>query len=437
VDREEWLFLLRGETGTTAGCSDELCPTWLQPKSNEWKLLQGLSKLSRFEGLIEDLNQEYWQDFFCSSYSHTLPGSWQERLGPYRSLLVLRSLRLDMVMDAVEDLIEDQLNFKREDRAEFSVENAYEESTTETPITCIFKGVVTPLDEVMTCAKRRNMLKRLWVFSLEQCKGPKILEAIKEAATWGKWVLLHNCHTNTPWINSALRMALNDVKTRQIHDSFRLWLTTESMPGPPPYLLADSVKIVVEPAKGVKCKMVQILKFEKADEFYHVNNNGAKHSEKLFQLALFHSVVQERANFGAIGWNVPVELDHTVFNLAKVELCKLNESSAVSMEKPLTLQDLNHYKSKEKAREKNRIICLQYMITKVVYGGYITDDRGENLMHELFQHGFTSSIFRTSVPENRHYVYLCSHLRQRRALVKQQVPWNELHEQKYDKSLSR
>lgn len=51
-------------------------------------------------------------------------------------------------MDAVEQLIIDQLNLTKEDLVEFSMENAYEESTTETPITCIFKGVVTPLDEV-------------------------------------------------------------------------------------------------------------------------------------------------------------------------------------------------------------------------------------------------------------------------------------------------
>lgn len=59
-------------------------------------------------------------------------------------------IELEQIMDAVEDLIKDQLNLGKEDLTELSVQNAYEDSTTETPITCIFKGVVTPLDEVYT-----------------------------------------------------------------------------------------------------------------------------------------------------------------------------------------------------------------------------------------------------------------------------------------------
>lgn len=78
-----------------------------------------------------------------------------------------------------------------------------------------------------------------------------------------------------------------------------------------------------------------------------------------------------------------MELDHTVFNLAKVELCKLNENPVASDSNgSSTLKVLN--------QKKNALICLQYMITKIVYGGYIIDNQDEHLIHELFRHCFSS-----------------------------------------------
>lgn len=79
-----------------------------------------------------------------------------------------------------------------------------------------------------------------------------------------------------------------------------------------------------------------------------------------------------------------MELDHTIFNLAKIELCKLNENPVVAdSNSSSTLKVIN--------QNKNALICLQYMITKVVYGGYITDNQDEHLIYELFRHCFCSS----------------------------------------------
>ncbi|OAE34257.1 hypothetical protein AXG93_4605s1210 [Marchantia polymorpha subsp. ruderalis] len=358
VEQEEWLFLLQGDTGTQSGCSDNPCPSWLEPTSKEWRQLSILSTFPRFEGLIEDLERKCWQEFFQSSQTCILPAPWPQRLGPFRSLLVLRCLRLDMVMDAVNQLVKSQLRLRKEDLAELSVEDACDESNPETPVTCIFQGVATPLDEIMTCAKRKNMLKRLRVFSLDQCQGPKLLDAVKEAATWG------------------------------------------------------NVKIVVEPPKGVKCKILKILRTQQADEIYfgkrtmRIDGHVVKHPRAFFQLALFHSLVQERASFGAIGWNIAMQLDHTVFNLAKAELEKLTEGPdgdiGAASKKGLRASE------KELAWERNKMDCLQHIITKVIYGGYVIDTWDEHSLNQLFKHCFSSNFntdFRSSMrlylPKNR------------------------------------
>lgn len=47
VEQEEWLFLLQGDTGTQSGCSDNPCPSWLEPTSKEWRQLSILSTFPR------------------------------------------------------------------------------------------------------------------------------------------------------------------------------------------------------------------------------------------------------------------------------------------------------------------------------------------------------------------------------------------------------
>ncbi|KAL3689255.1 hypothetical protein R1sor_015564 [Riccia sorocarpa] len=404
VEQEEWLFLLQGDTGTHSSSSDKPCPPWLDASCKEWRQLSALSCFPRFEGLIEDLDRPCWQDFFQSRQSCTLPEPWPEKLGPFRSLLVLRCLRLDMVMDAVAELVKSQLRLRKEHLAELSVEDACDESSPEIPVTCIFQGVATPLDEIMTCAKRKNMLKRLRVFSLDQCQGPKLSDAVKEAATWGKWVVLQNCHANVPWINTSLRVILEEVKQKPVHESFRLWLTMVPTSGRPPYLLSDSVKIVVEPPKGVKRKILQTLKTQQADEIYfgrrtmRIEEHVAKHPRALFQLALFHALVQERASFGVIGWNIAMQLDHTVFNLAKAELIKVLDGCDLDTNgAPLK-------KTNKGFLERNRMESLQHLITRVIYGGYVMDTWDEHSLNQLFEHCFMSNFSTKSGSSVRSYL---------------------------------
>ncbi|KAL2631405.1 hypothetical protein R1flu_016091 [Riccia fluitans] len=405
VEQEEWLFLLQGDTGIHSGSLDKPCPSWLDASSKEWRQLSALSCFPRFEGLIEDLERSCWQEFFQSSQSCTLPEPWPQKLGPFRSLLLLRCLRLDMVMGAITELVKSQLRLRKEYLAELSVEDACDESNPETPVTCIFQGVATPLDEIMTCAKRRNMLKRLRVFSLDQCQGPKLSDAVKEAATWGKWVVLQNCHANVPWINTSLRVVLEELKQKPVHESFRLWLTMVPTNGRPPYLLSDSVKIVVEPPKGVKRKILQTLKTQQADEIYFgkrtlkIDSHIVKHPRALFQLALFHALVQERAYFGAIGWNIAMQLDHTVFNLAKAELIKVLDGSDIDAN-----GGRKKANGKESFREKNRMDSLQHIITGVIYGGYVIDTWDEHSLNQLFEHCFKSNFSAQSGSPMRSYL---------------------------------
>ncbi|KAG8041975.1 hypothetical protein G9C98_007279 [Cotesia typhae] len=50
---------------------------------------------------------------------------------------------------------------------------------------------------------------------------------ISEAMTDGGWVLLQNVHLSLPFCNEAMDTL---VETDNVHDSFRLWMTTEVHP---------------------------------------------------------------------------------------------------------------------------------------------------------------------------------------------------------------
>ena len=99
------------------------------------------------------------------------------------------------------------------------------------------------------------------------------------------------------WLPS-LEKELNGLEP---HNSFRLWLTTESHPKFPPILLQSSLKITYEAPPGIKRNLQRT--YESWSQEYIEQGHSVVRSQALFALAWFHAIVQERRMLIPQGWS--------------------------------------------------------------------------------------------------------------------------------------
>jgi dynein heavy chain len=277
--------------------------------------------------------------------------------GPFLRLLVVRMLREDRTLIAVNEFIRamdvvDASGIKLAamgpryvEPVADTVDRLSQEINALSPVIFLLSAGADPTESVETLARKKKT--EILCVSMGEGQERVASSAIATATINGSWVLLQNCHLGLAFMESMEELF---VKIREsCSPQFRLFITTEPHSRFPIGLLQMSTKVTNEPPKGLRAGLLRsysvMIDRDKLERLETV------HWRKLlYTLCFLHSIVQERRKFGPLGWCVPYE-----YNDGDLNAC------TTFLEKHLYNGQLSWP-------------TLQYMVGEVQYGGKITDD---------------------------------------------------------------
>ncbi|EPY29498.1 dynein heavy chain [Strigomonas culicis] len=334
---------------------------WL-PEPN-WRMLHRatsqLEQLSDLARIVKE-NEMFFRDYYESTnpLSMELPAPL-DRLSPFEMLLIVRCFRTDNIVPAITGYVRDTLGEFFVVAPLYALDKVVDELETDpsVPIILVLSPGADPNAELDRLADQRGMAaNHLYKLSLGQGQDVPARELIKNGTQEGNWVFLQNCHLYADFMPSLSRIIedYSDATARDnLNRKYRLWLTSLPSDIFPIVILQNGVKLVQEPPKGLKSNLLQSLLSDPIcdESFFNSSNKPEIWRKMLFGLCFFHAVVQERRQFGPLGWNRPYEFNDTDRRISVRQLNMfLNENDVIPYD------------------------ALLYLVGECNYGGRVTDD---------------------------------------------------------------
>ncbi|XP_026320150.1 dynein heavy chain 8, axonemal [Hyposmocoma kahamanoa] len=378
IDLEkEYITFEEFQTFIKGGAALDLnaCPPkpykWITDMS--WLNLVQLSSLRQYTNIIDQVtnNEKGWKNWFDKEApeDEPLPDGYHN-LDVFRKLLVVRAWCPDRTLAQSLKYVIQSMGARYSEAVIVNYEQMVLESRPLVPLIGFLAMGSDPTPSIEITAKRMECVCS--AISMGQGQEVHARKLISRALSEGLWVLLQNCHLGLEYMVEIMEQFSDLEKTpEQVHETFRLWITTEVHPKFPITLLQMSIKYTCEPPSGIKAGLMRT--YDSMSQDFLDYSDSPFYLPLIFTISFLHTVVQERRKFGPLGWNIPYE-----FN------------SADWLASCMFVQ--NHLEYLEPGQGISWT-TVRYMVSAVQYGGRVTDDYDTRLLVCFTRVWLTDQLF--------------------------------------------
>ncbi|KZC07229.1 Dynein heavy chain 3, axonemal [Dufourea novaeangliae] len=374
LDEDLWTFLLTGGVALDNPFPNP-DPSWLTDRS--WSEVVRATALSGLTDLKVSFQRDTskWKAYYDLSnpQENPFPQPFDQTDGMTK-LVILRCIRPDKIVAAVRTFIIHHMGQSFVEPPPFDLQASYNDSSKVTPLLFILSPGSDPMAGLIRFAENYGISKKnLMTISLGQGQGPIAAGMIDSGLKTGEWVVLQNCHLAVSWMKDLDRICDEIITPENTHPKFRLWLTSYPSKDFPISILQNGVKMTNEPPKGLKNNLLRsYLNDPLSDPMFYSNcRQIVEWRHLLFALCFFHAVIQERRNFGPLGWNIPYEFNESDLRISILQLqLFLNDYDTIPLD------------------------ALLYLTGECNYGGRVTDDKDRRLLNSLLQGFYNHKVIK-------------------------------------------